>query len=180
MTPIGHTLTGLTIGYLAIPRATPIKPKMLLLAAFAIAASVPDLPLPFWGHFRYEISHNIFSTTLGVLLLELVLVWRFRGREPVGWRVMLGLALAWYSHLLLDSMYNHGYGVAMFLPLSEQSFALPVPWLARGDREHIFSLHNVMVAVYEVLTFAPLVVMAYLVKKAVTPEPAAKTEVPYR
>jgi membrane-bound metal-dependent hydrolase YbcI (DUF457 family) len=177
MTPIGHTLTGLTIGYLAIPRVTPFKPKLILLAAFALAASAPDLPFPYWGHFHYEISHNIFTTTIGVVMMECVLAWRFRGREPVGWRVMLGLALAWYSHLLLDSMYNHGYGVAMFWPMSDKSFALPVPWLARGDRDHIFSLHNVMVGVYELLTFVPLLVIAYLVKKAVTPEHARETQV---
>lgn len=85
---------------------------------------------------------------------------------------MLGLALAWYSHLLLDTLYNHGYGLAMFWPVSDRSIALPVPWLSRGDREHVLSLHNVMVAVYEFLTFTPLVVMAYLVKKGVTPEGA--------
>lgn len=84
MTPIGHTLTGLAIGYLAIPRATPIKPKMLLLAAFAVAASVPDLPLPYWGHNRYDISHSILMTTTGILLMELALGWRFGGQEPVG------------------------------------------------------------------------------------------------
>lgn len=179
MTPIGHTLTGLAIGYLAIPRATPIKPKILLLVAFAVVASAPDLPLPYWGHFRYEISHSVFSTAVGIAILWLIVWWKFRGKEPVGWRVMLGLALAWYSHLLLDTMYNHGYGLDMFWPVSEKRIAIPVPWLSRGDREHIFSLHNVMVAVYELLTFGPLVVMAYLMKKAVTPEPLAKTEVPY-
>jgi membrane-bound metal-dependent hydrolase YbcI (DUF457 family) len=177
MTPIGHTLTGLAIGYLAIPRATAFKPKTMLLAAFGLAASAPDLPLPYWGHFRYDISHSIFTTAAGVLAMEIVLAWRFRGRGPVGWRVMLGLGLAWYSHLLLDSMYNHGYGLAIFWPVSAKSIALPVPWLSNGDREHVFSLHNVMVAVYEFLTFGPLVIMAYLLKKCVVPERAAGSEV---
>lgn len=177
MTPIGHTLTGLAIGYLAIPRTTAFRPKLILLAAFALFASAPDLPLPYWGHYRYDISHSVFSTAAGIVLLWSVLWWRFRGREPVGWRVMLGLAVAWYSHLLLDTMYNHAQGIAMFWPVSDKSIALPVPWLSRGDRDHIFSLHNVMVAVYELLTFAPLVLIVYLVKKAVVPEPAAGTEV---
>jgi membrane-bound metal-dependent hydrolase YbcI (DUF457 family) len=176
MTPIGHTFTGLAIGYLAVPRATPFKPKIVLLAGFAVVASAPDLPLPYWGHFRYDISHSIFSTAVGILLLELVLAWRFRGREPVGWRVMLGLTVAWYSHLLLDTLYNHAQGLAIFWPVSDKSVALPVPWLSRGDREYLFSLHNVMVAVYEFLTFAPLVVIAYLMKKAVVPEAAKATD----
>lgn len=171
MTPIGHTLTGIAIGYLAVPRATPIKTKALLLAAFAVAANAPDLPFPYWGHQRYDISHSIFSTAVGVLLLEIALAWRFRARAPVGWRVMLGLAVAWYSHLLLDTLYSHAIGLEVFWPVSETRIALPIPWLHSGDRTHLFSMYNVRVAIFEVLTFGPLVVGAYLVKKAVVPEP---------
>ena len=173
MTPIGHTLTGIAIGYLAIPRATPLKPKATLLAAFVVLANAPDLPFPYWGHDRYDISHSLFATTLGVLLLESALLWRFRGRTPVGWRVMAGLALCWYSHLLLDTLYSHAIGLAIFWPWNETRVALPIPWLHSGDRTHVFSIYNVRVAIFEILSFTPLVVMAYLIKKAVVPNPGS-------
>jgi hypothetical protein len=30
----------------------------------------------------------------------------------------------------LDSLYNHGHGVAIFWPLSDVRLALPIPWFA--------------------------------------------------
>lgn len=169
MSPVGHTLTGLTIGYLAVPRATPTKTKFTLLAAIATLASAPDWPLPYWGHFRYEISHSLLMTTIGTMLLSLILTWRFRWNPPVTLRVIIGMVLAWYSHLLLDSFYNHGYGVYISWPWQRARFALPIPWLANADREHVFSMHNVRVALYELATFGPLLILAMLSKKCVVP-----------
>ncbi len=170
LTPIGHTLTGLAIGYLAIPRNTPGKQKAGLLAAFAVVASAPDLPFPYWGHFQYDISHSLLMTTIGVICLEVALVWRFRGQPPASWRVMIGFALAWYSHLLLDSFYNRTVGLPVGWPFAMGRIALPIPWLSTADKSNIFSLHNVRVAVYEILTFGPLLAIAiaskYIVRRA--------------
>lgn len=169
MTPIGHTLTGLAIGYLAIPRDLPRKQKLVLLGAFALAASAPDLPLPYWGHSDYRISHSLFNTTIGVAILSSILWFRFRGRRPVTWGVMLGLALAWYSHILLDTFYNHGWGLPVLWPFSDARLALPIPWLSIGNKYDIFSMHNVKVAVFEILTFGPLLVLSALIKKSFVP-----------
>ena len=164
MTPIGHTITGLAIGYATIPRDTPPKQKAWLLAAFALLGSAPDLPLPYWGHGRYFYSHSLFATGLGVLTLEAILAWRFRCRPPVGVSVMIGMAIAWFSHILLDSLYNHAIGMHIYWPFSDAKFALPLPWLSIGDRNNILSLHNVKVALLEILTFGPLLLLAIIVK----------------
>jgi membrane-bound metal-dependent hydrolase YbcI (DUF457 family) len=169
LTPIGHTLTGLAIGYLAIPRDAPRKQRAVLLGAFALAASVPDLPLPYWGHSRVEISHGVVSATVGIVVLWSVLWTWFRGQRPVTVGVMIGLGLAWYSHILLDSFYNHAWGVPYLWPISDARLRLPISWLSPGNRADIFSMHNVKVAVYEILTFGPLLVLAYLVKKCFVP-----------
>jgi membrane-bound metal-dependent hydrolase YbcI (DUF457 family) len=169
LTPIGHTLTGLAIGYLAIPRDTPRKQKAVLLGAFALVASAPDLPLPYWGHSDYRISHSLFTAAIGVTILNFILWFRFRGRRPVTWGVMIGLAFAWYSHILLDTFYNHGWGLPVLWPFSDARLALPIPWLSIGNKNDIFSIHNVKVAVLEILTFGPFLVMAYLVKKCFVP-----------
>ena len=173
MTPIGHTITGLAIGYAAIPRDTPPKQKAWLLAAFALLGSAPDLPLPYWGHGRYFYSHSLFATGLGVLTLEAILAWRFRCRPPVGVSVMIGMAIAWFSHILLDSLYNHAIGMHIYWPFSDAKFALPLPWLSIGDRNNILSLHNVKVALLEILTFGPLLLLAVLMKHGFTPRQKA-------
>ncbi len=165
MTPIGHTLTGLAIGYAAIPRDTTRNLKAWLLAAFAVLASAPDLPFPYWGHGRYFFSHSLFATAVGVIVLEVILAQRFRCRPPVGVSVMIGMAIAWFSHLLLDSLYNHAIGMHIYWPFSDAKFALPVPWLSIGDKNHILSLHNVKVALLEILTFGPLLLLAVLMKR---------------
>jgi membrane-bound metal-dependent hydrolase YbcI (DUF457 family) len=169
LTPIGHTLTGLAIGYLAIPRDAPRKQRAVLLGAFALAASAPDLPFPYWGHSDYRISHSLLSTAIGVTILNSILWIRFRGRKPVTLGVMFGLALAWYSHILLDSFYNHAWGLPVLWPFSDARLALPIPWLSIGNKNDIFSMHNVKVAVFEILTFGPLLLLAYLVKKCFVP-----------
>lgn len=169
MTPIGHTLTGLAIGYLAVPRDLPRKQKVVLLGAFALTASVPDLPFPYWGHSRVEISHGLIPATVGIVILGTVLWLGFRGQRPMTFGVIISLGLAWYSHIVLDSFYNHAWGLPVLWPLSNARLALPIPWLSNGNKADIFSMHNVQVAVFEILTFGPLLVLAYLVKKCFVP-----------
>jgi membrane-bound metal-dependent hydrolase YbcI (DUF457 family) len=168
MTPIGHTLTGLAIGYLGLPRDTPTKQKVLLLSSCAVLANIPDFPFSWWGHSRYDISHSLLMTTLGVVCLDAILLWRFRLKPPVTPQMLLAFALAWYSHLLLDMSYNHAKGLAIFWPWSTERVALPIPWLAVGNPRDVFSLHNVRVAFFEILTFGALLVFAILIKNRFT------------
>ena len=169
MTPIGHTLTGLAIGYLAIPRDLPARQKFKALAVFAVVASIPDFPFPFWGHRRFEISHSVVVTTCGVLLAAGFLLWKYRGQFPFTPTMLFAGALAWYSHLLLDTMYNRAIGMPTLWPIGVGRVALPVPWLSIGNKADIFSMHNVRVAVLEILTFGPLLLLAFAVQKYRSP-----------
>lgn len=123
---MGHGLTGAALGLLAIPAGAGRGRALATLVAFAALANLPDLPLPYWGHNRYDVSHSVFVNLALALVLALAL-WRWRGARP---RVVLLGAAAWCSHLLLDALYNHGKGVAIFWPVSAHRLALPLPWFS--------------------------------------------------
>lgn len=160
MTPIGHTLTGLAIGYLAVPRDTPPKQKAITLGVFALLASAPDLPFPYWGHNDYRISHSLIMTTLGILLIGGFFAFKYRGRPPFTPTMLIAGAIAWYSHIFLDTLYNHAIGLEVGWPLFDYRMSWPVPWLSPGNKLDVFSMHNVKVALFEFLTFGPLLMFA--------------------
>ena len=122
MTPIGHTLTGLTIGCVVLPTRFSARSKMLTLAVFALLANVPDFRLPGWGHDRYDISHSVFVTAVGVVVLGMFAGVATRGRGILSPALLVGGGLAWYSHLLLDSFYSHGKGIAAYGDMACFSF----------------------------------------------------------
>ena len=68
--------------------------------------------------------------------------------------------LAWFSHLLLDSFYGHGLGVALLWPLSDARLALPIAWFEtwRGMPPPLNG-HTFRVAATEFLFYFPLVVL---------------------
>jgi membrane-bound metal-dependent hydrolase YbcI (DUF457 family) len=165
MTPIGHTLTGLAIGYTAIPRDVPTKQKFGYLAVFSLFASLPDLPLPYRGHSSFEISHSLVTCTVGVMVIGSLLLWKYKGRFPFTPMMIFAGALCWFSHILLDSMYSWGIGTPFAWPLGKARLALPVPWLHIANKTDIFSLYNVRVAIFEILTFGPLLLLAVLFKQ---------------
>ena len=169
MTPIGHTFTGLAIGYCVIPREMRGKQKTVTLGVFTILASAPDLPFPYWGHFRYDISHSLIVTAVATTVIALFLAVKYKGQSPFTPKMLLGGVLAWYSHILLDMFYNHAIGLHITWPFREYRVALPIPWLSTGDKMDIFSMHNVKVALFEVLTFGPLLLLAVLFKKCFVP-----------
>ncbi len=130
MTFVGHTLTGATLGVLSLPRGYPKRWQKSYLLIFGLLANIPDLPLKYWGHDRYEISHSLLVNGLMILSLAVfVSSWKDL-KSKLGWGVLLSGSLAWLSHLLLDSFYNHGNGVAIFWPFSHGRLALPIPWFS--------------------------------------------------
>jgi membrane-bound metal-dependent hydrolase YbcI (DUF457 family) len=131
MTQVGHTLTGAAIGVLCLPRGSSATHKAIHIAAFALLANLPDLPFPGWSHDRYEISHSLFVNVLLIVLVAAGLFFMPRARAGLGgWQVAAAGALAWLSHLLLDTFYNHGGGLAMFWPVSEARLAFPIAWFS--------------------------------------------------
>jgi len=129
MTNVGHFIAGATVALMVIPRRTSLKRGLVYLLVFAIAANVPDFRLPNWGHERYSVSHSVFVNLALILPLFILLICWPRARQRIGGTpVIIGCAVAWLSHLLLDSFYNHGHGIAIFWPASSARLALPMPW----------------------------------------------------
>jgi membrane-bound metal-dependent hydrolase YbcI (DUF457 family) len=129
MTAVGHCLTGLCFASLTVPRSWHRKEKAVACAAFTFVATAPDFPLPFWGHFSYQVSHSLFVNLVVVAAVVGMLISSPARRSQVAWRwVMAGGAAAWLSHLLLDSFYSHGHGIRIFWPFSDAALNLPIPW----------------------------------------------------
>ncbi len=127
MTTVGHSLTGLSIAMLTLPRGQSRRWFAMAAIHCVAFANVSDFPLPGWGHNAYHVSHSIFVTALLASLMALLLFWpTFHAK--VGINVIAAWSIAWLSHLPLDSMYAHGQGIAIFWPFSNAHLAMPVPW----------------------------------------------------
>lgn len=165
MSPVGHTLTGLAIGLGVVPAAWTRRSQAVAFGCFALLANAPDLPLPGWGHERYDISHSVFVTAMGCLLLSLVsysLLKRFK-LSPRRW--LLAGCGAWYSHLLLDTFYNHGKGLAMFWPLSNSRVALPIPWFQTLTAESVLCWRNFRVGAIELVCYGTLLALVWWARR---------------
>lgn len=171
MSPVGHTLTGLAIGYIAFPKGTRRSEDAYGMLAVALLANAPDWPLPYWGHDRYDISHSIFSTSLAVSLAILIalLCSKFVHRVPPRW--ILAGAVAWFSHLLLDTFYNHGKGLAIFWPFGSGRVALPIPWFNTLKLNPPVYYHNLKVVTIEAVCFGLLFASIVLGKRWLNDQP---------
>ena len=170
MTQVGHMLTGVASGVLCLPRQATRRRMAAQVVVFATLANLPDTPLPGWGHDRYDVSHSVFVNLLLIALAALTLwrLWRIRAVLG-GWQVIGAGGLAWLSHLLLDSFYNHGQDVAIFWPFSDAHLALPIPWFSvvhgvppplTPEMARVFTI--------ELICYAPLVIAAVVARAAMT------------
>jgi membrane-bound metal-dependent hydrolase YbcI (DUF457 family) len=176
MTFVGHVLTGTAIGLAAMPDYPSKRQKTIHLLVFALLATVPDWPIRNWGHNTYYFSHSLFTNLLLIGLTWIFLfifprLWEKYRSTSAAWvvspQLMFAGTVAWLSHLLLDTFYNHGKGLAMFWPFSDTRLALPIPWLAVASRPFLpVSVGNLRILLVELLTFFPLVVLAILFHKA--------------
>ncbi len=134
MTPVGHSLMGASIAVLCLPSRSSRWTRGLGLTCFIILANLPDTPLPGWGHNRYWFSHSIMVNGIMMLVaVALFYAWRAAAHRLGGPRVIVGGLLSWLSHLLLDTFYNHGRGLAMFWPFGPWRLALPIAWFSVMD-----------------------------------------------
>lgn len=127
MTTVGHSLTGLSIAVLTLPRGRSLAWYLLIGQFYLLFTNLPDFPIPGWGHNAYHISHSLFVTLLLTSTLFLLLLWP-RIREQVQWPVFAAWSITWLSHMPLDSLYNHGRGIGIFWPFSDAHLAMPIPW----------------------------------------------------
>ncbi|BBO35278.1 metal-dependent hydrolase [Lacipirellula parvula] len=149
MTPVGHSLMGLAIGWIAVPAEFSRRAKIVALAAFVALANAPDWPLPGWGHDRYDISHSIFVTLGAITVVAAIATTWLRQTRYFSWRLIVGGAAAWLSHLLLDTFYFGRRGLAMFWPMSEARVSLPLPWFTVMQLKPLVSAHNARVFAIE-------------------------------
>jgi membrane-bound metal-dependent hydrolase YbcI (DUF457 family) len=159
MTQIGHILTGATCGVLCVPASVSKTRCAVQLVIFAVLANVPDIPLPSWGHARYDISHSIFANLALCAPLACAGLMRFSSLRD-GRAVGFGIA-AWFSHLLLDMFYNHGSGLAIFWPFSTVIVALPIPWFS-VVRAPLWPLtaEEIRIGLIELMSYGPVFLVA--------------------
>jgi len=157
MTSVGHCLTGLSFAALLVPRSWERKEKLATFAAFTLVANAPDLPLPFWGHYNYRVSHSLFvNLALVAVVVGLLISSRAWRSEAARRWVVLGGAAAWLSHLLLDSFYSHGHGIRIFWPVSDGALRLPVPWFHVLQRDSPADLATLQILATEALCYGAL------------------------
>ncbi len=159
MSPVGHSLTGLAIGALATRGWRP-RDRAIALAGFVVLANLPDAPLPGWGHDAYHVSHSLAVT----LALIATAGWSLRRVVPT--RLLLAGGMAWLSHLLLDSFYNHGLGIEIGWPITSYRLNLPIPWLQTLElSQSAWSERNLSVGLLEALTFGPFLIACWLLSR---------------
>jgi membrane-bound metal-dependent hydrolase YbcI (DUF457 family) len=169
VTTVGHSLTGLSIATLVLPRGRSIA-WYLIVGQFCIFfANLPDFPLPGWGHGNYHVSHSLFVTLFLIGVLALPLRWLPRRKHPAE-SVLAAWSLAWLSHLVLDSMYAHGRGIGIFWPLSEAHLALPVPWFQTVSLPP-FTGHNLRVFAIEALAYGGLLATCIVARRLMLQRP---------
>ena len=168
MTPIGHSLMGLTFAAFALPvegkPANRIARSGVVACVFVALANLPDWPLPGWGHDRYRISHSVFVNAL-LICAAITAVRLFASKTWLGsWRFLGLAAMAWLSHLLLDSFYNHGRGIAIFWPVSSGHLNLAMPWFRTWDlSQSVFSQRNLTVFGIEFIAYSPILLAAIVI-----------------
>ena len=169
MTPVGHSLFGISVAILCIPKLKTIWAKALFLMSFVLLANIPDFPITGWGHKQYHVSHSLFVNLAMIVVIVVVLSLWNNVRELIGGkRVILGGAIAWLSHFLLDSFYNHGLGIAIYWPFGDGVLALPMPWFSKLQVSTLpFNAHTIKVYLVEFLFyFSLLLISIYLRKKS--------------
>ncbi|TWT90484.1 hypothetical protein Mal64_08750 [Pseudobythopirellula maris] len=173
MSPVGHTLTGLAIGRLATPHEWAPRVRAISLFVFVLLANAPDAPLPGWGHERYQVSHSLLVTLLAIAA-GVVAVRQVDRRSRLCATVYAGAAAAWLSHLLLDTFYSHGKGLAMFWPLGDGRLAMPIPCFSHMQLSPLLSLFNLRVFAVELAAYGVLLAVVWIATRrrlAVTPPP---------
>jgi len=146
----------MAIGSVVVPATWTRRSQLVAFGCFALLANAPDLPLPGWGHDRYNVSHSIFSTAIGCVALTLLSYPVLKRFSLPTRSLLLAGCTAWYSHLLLDTFYNHGKGLAVFWPLGYGRVALPFPWFETLTTAQVFCWHNLRVGVIELVCYGTL------------------------
>ncbi len=164
MSPVGHSMVGLAFAAVAIPSLKGRKAKVLAPTLFVAVANLPDWPIPNWGHDRYQISYSVFVNVAFISFVFACWTALPKLRSAIPTPCMLLGAGAWLSHLVLDSFYNHGRGIAIYWPISKGRLNLAMPWFNTLDlSQSMIARHNLSVCAIEFTAFLPIMIVALTV-----------------
>jgi membrane-bound metal-dependent hydrolase YbcI (DUF457 family) len=167
VTTIGHSLAGLSIAVLTLPRGRSLVWYLLVGHFFIFFANLPDFPLPGWGHDSYQVSHSIFlAALLASSMALLLLLPEFNAR--VGAKVIVAWSAAWLTHMLLDSIYSHGKGIGIFWPFSDAHLSLPIPWFDTLTWPPMTE-NNLRVFAIELIVYGALLLACVLIRSRSKP-----------
>jgi len=156
MTSVGHSLTGMSIAVLCLPRQWSVRVRLIGMLTFAMLACVPDVRFHEQYHIRHSLLVNVAMMAGPVLLLTL---WDRMRRRIGGWRTVYGGCAAWLSHLLLDSFYNHGLGVPVGWPFGRWRPDLAIPFFECSRPWEGLSPHNLRVLSIELAFYGALLLL---------------------
>jgi len=171
--PIGHALAGLAIARSAgrspdSVQTAGLPPRYLLILCIALAV-VPDLDLIYHLIHR-TVTHSFVAAAFVTIVIAAVTGW-VTGR--IDWRVTFVCGSAYLSHIALDWLgqdLNRPRGIQMLWPFSSDWFISGWDLFRATERARPFSLptilHNARTAAQEVLTFAPILLALWLVRKS--------------
>ena len=164
--PLGHTLAGLAVGWCATdwsvePRASRWSPFVI---GCAFAAAAPDLDL------LYPPIHRLFTHSVGVTLVVIIIAGavtrQVTGR--VNWRIVLALAAAHASHVVLDWMGTDRFppaGIQALWPFSHQFYISGWDIFPNVERRlwrpDAFAV-NLHAALMEVVIVGPVAVLSWV------------------
>jgi membrane-bound metal-dependent hydrolase YbcI (DUF457 family) len=152
------------VGVLCMPATDKLHRRLVILVATISAASLPDWPLPYWGHFRLAFSHSILVNGVAIVCLVVGLYLKGTPLRQTYRRVIIGLIAVWLSHFLLDALYVDSR-LSIFWPFSEATVSLPVPWLK--TLPHVpppFDEKVIRILMLETVTFMPLLFVAAAIR----------------
>jgi membrane-bound metal-dependent hydrolase YbcI (DUF457 family) len=172
--PVGHALAGVAAAWLiggrlphgvhgtfVLPfsRRTPapsidLTGRTMEIVLFGAAAIAPDLDLLFG-------THSTYTHSVGAVLIVFVLTMAVAGVRQ--WRIALGVAAAWGSHILLDwfgSDTSPPIGIMALWPFDSGYYQSSLSIFAAISRRYWlpeqFIWGNVCAAVREVVILAPI------------------------
>jgi membrane-bound metal-dependent hydrolase YbcI (DUF457 family) len=183
--PLGHTLAGLTIGWLsdrpaAAPRGRWAALRSPLVIGCASAAALPDADLLI-SEFHRKGTHSIVATVLIFIIASVV---TGKVTPSRGWRVAFALAAAQSTHLLLDWLGTDGFpppGIQALWPFSHRFFVSGIDLFPPVERLILtpgaFST-NLRAAMWELLIVGPPAAISWLIwrYRALRVAPAGRRE----
>ncbi|MEK6692172.1 MAG: metal-dependent hydrolase [Nitrospirota bacterium] len=167
-TPVAHSLAGLGL-YLLFNRKYNFLKDLKGFIPFFIAATaadldfIPGLLIGEANRYHHGITHSIGASLIVAFTFSLI----FRLNRDFIERFLIFLSL-FLSHIFLDYFSidtSFPYGVPLFWPISERYYLSEIPVfidIQRGNIGLLFSLHNWIAALREVLIVGPFTVISFI------------------